>query len=93
VFVPEQVPLGKSRFSCPRWTSWGEIKEIIFDATIIVCFFFFWKGGFSCFKGLSLVEAFTKQNMSSNHPSLKEKNVKLLKEVDEVGGVCGLQWQ
>ena len=28
--------------------------------------------------------------MSSNHPSLKEKNVKLLKEVDEVSGVCGL---
>ena len=28
--------------------------------------------------------------MSSNHPSLKPKNVKLLKEVDEVSGVCGL---
>jgi hypothetical protein len=28
--------------------------------------------------------------MSSNHPSLKEKNEKLLKEVDEVSGVCGL---
>jgi hypothetical protein len=26
--------------------------------------------------------------MSSNHPSLKEMNVKLLKEVDEVSGVC-----
>jgi hypothetical protein len=25
--------------------------------------------------------------MSSNHPSLKEKNVQLLKEVDEVSGV------
>jgi hypothetical protein len=28
--------------------------------------------------------------MSSNHPSLKEKNAKLLKEVNEVSGVCGL---
>jgi hypothetical protein len=28
--------------------------------------------------------------MSSNHPSLKEKSVKLLKEVDEVSGLCGL---
>jgi hypothetical protein len=32
---------------------------------------------------LRVVQAFTNQNMSSNHPSLKEKNVKLLKEVDE----------
>ena len=37
-----------------------------------------------------VVQAFTKQNMSSNHPSLKPKNVNLLKEVDEVSGVCGL---
>jgi hypothetical protein len=28
--------------------------------------------------------------MSSNHPSIKPKNVELLKEVDEVSGVCGL---
>jgi hypothetical protein len=35
----------------------------------------------------SFVQALTKQNMSSNHPSLKEKNEKLLKEVDEVSGV------
>jgi hypothetical protein len=28
--------------------------------------------------------------MRSNHPSLKEKTVKLLTEVDEVSGICGL---
>jgi hypothetical protein len=29
---------------------------------------------------------------NTNHPSLKEKNVKLLKEVDEVSGVCVGCW-
>jgi hypothetical protein len=28
--------------------------------------------------------------MSSNYSNLNEKNVKLLKEADEVSGVCGL---
>jgi hypothetical protein len=50
-------------------------------------FLFFWKGWVPFFGKVVHVQAFTKQNMSSNHPSLKQKNMKLLKGVDEVSGL------